>query len=195
MNKHSIHPGFFFVLAAAIIVIPLPWLVAWAVAVGVHELCHLLAVRLFGYEVGKLRISGTGMSMQTDVDSPGKMMICSLAGPLGGLALLAVRRVWPMVAICGLIHSLYNMLPIRPLDGGCIVECFLRLFLKPDMVEKALLVLEWLLWALFLIFAVWAFLFWGFGIAPLIMLSIFLHRRKKYLANKDGSQYNSNSYL
>ena len=50
--------------------------------------------------------------------SGGREVVCILAGPLGGLSLLLLCRRFPRVAICGMLQSVYNVLPIYPLDGG-----------------------------------------------------------------------------
>lgn len=194
MNRTRVHPGIPILLGAALVLIPIPWLLAWMAAVAAHELSHILAVRLLGYEIRGFQIKGTGMMLQTDVTDPVKTMICAMAGPLGGLALLILRRVWPMAAICGIIHALFNLLPIRPLDGGTIVECGLRLFLKPENAESVLSAIEFTFRTILLFLAVCALAFWGFGAVPLFLILLFFRRRKKYLANNGGSLYNSNSY-
>ena len=62
--------------------------------------------------------------------SPGRELICILAGPAASLLLLCLARIFPRVAICGLIQGCYNLLPIAPLDGGRALHCLLSLLEK-----------------------------------------------------------------
>lgn len=51
-----------------------------------------------------------------------------LAGPLGSLSLLLLGSVTPKIAVCGLIQGIYNLIPLKTMDGGrllCEVLCLL----------------------------------------------------------------------
>jgi len=114
----KIEPGLYLFLAAAVLVLPLRLVIAWALAVTIHELSHYLALKLCGIIMRNIRISVSGIMMQVEELNGWKEIICSLAGPAGGLHLLLLSRWLPCTAICGLLHSCYNLLPIFSLDGG-----------------------------------------------------------------------------
>ena len=123
------------VLAAiAILILPLNWILAGMLASAFHELCHYLAVKAMGGSVLGVRIIAWGAVIETSSMSPGRELFCVLAGPVGGLLLLLVSRWAPRVAICGVLQSAYNILPVYPLDGGRAVGCVVELL--PERYRK-----------------------------------------------------------
>lgn len=120
----------FFTLALMLLILPLHWVVAIAVAVFFHEFCHYLAVRLCGGWVTGFFLGSRGMQMHLQPMAMWQELICALSGPVGGFILVLMARWMPRLAICAAIHSLYNLLPIYPLDGGRALCCILR-FLFP----------------------------------------------------------------
>lgn len=114
-------------LALGLLILPLRWLLAAILAAAFHEGCHWLAVRLCGGSITALHIGSGGAQMDAVGLSAGKNLICSLAGPVGGLFLLLFMRWIPCIALCALCQSAYNLLPIGPLDGGQALRSFCRL--------------------------------------------------------------------
>lgn len=108
--------------ALLLLVFPLKWMVAAVAAGAVHELCHLLAVRLCGGRVANLRISVGGAVMEGGGLSPAQELLCVLAGPAGSLGLLLLSDFFPRIAICGGMQGLFNLLPVFPLDGSRVVR-------------------------------------------------------------------------
>ena len=100
------------------LLLPLRWIFAAVLAAAFHEACHALAVYLCGGSVRKLTINNRGAVMYADGMNVIKAIICILAGPLGSLLLVLFVRWIPRIAICALVHAVYNLLPIYPLDGG-----------------------------------------------------------------------------
>lgn len=111
-------------LAAAVVffLLPLKWALAWFAAVIVHEGCHCLAVCLCGNRIQSIHIGVGGMVIQTGVLQNWQSAVCSLAGPLGGCLLLLAAGYYPAVAVCGLVHTVYNLLPIGSLDGARVLK-------------------------------------------------------------------------
>ena len=101
---------------------------ALIIAVAVHELSHLLALRLLRMRVCAIRSEPGGLCIRYEGNcSPAGHAAAAAAGPLGGYlyafaARLAARRLgaeW--LALSGeisLFFSGFNLLPILPLDGG-----------------------------------------------------------------------------
>lgn len=118
-NKTRLHVGarFYFALAAVLLIIPVQWIIAWMFAAVVHELGHYTAVRACGYQVFTVNINLNGALMETEPLGNGEW-ICALAGPICGLLLLLTSKWFPRIAICALIQSAFNLLPIETMDGG-----------------------------------------------------------------------------
>jgi len=118
-----------FLLAFLLLVLPIKWVVAFLLAVFVHELCHYAALKLRLKRVNSFHIGICGMEMETESLSYGEEFMCAIAGPIGGLLLLAVYQYFPELSVCGLFQSLYNLLPIFPLDGGRAVRSVANILL------------------------------------------------------------------
>lgn len=104
-------------------------------AAGVHELGHALAVVLSRGKILRLSLGASGARMETTPLSYRQEALCALAGPLAGLSLLLVRRYAPWLALWGLMQSLYNLLPVYPLDGGRALRALLLLHLPLERGE------------------------------------------------------------
>ena len=184
MNKLTLKilPGFFLTAAAAILLIPLQWLFAWILAAVIHEAFHLLAVWLFHYPIRTIILDGGGAVIEADIPIGPKMAICSLAGPLGGLFLLLFVRTAPRVALCGMIQSLYNLLPLCHLDGGRALYGLLLSFMKEAGVKKITVLFERIVIFLLVIASLYALFMLKLGMMPLIFVSVLLLKNKKSLA-------------
>lgn len=113
-------------LALALLVLPLPWLVAAVTAALFHELCHGAVSVALGGSLGGIRLGERGATMEVGGLSNGRELLAAAAGPVGSLGLLLLGRCFPRLALCGLVQGLYNLLPIYPLDGGRILFCLIR---------------------------------------------------------------------
>ena len=89
-------------------------------AVLVHELGHLAAMWLLGLKLLALRLELTGLCIGY-AGAPGRweQFLTAAAGPALGLiyAQLASCLGWELTAGVSLLLSLFNLLPVRPLDG------------------------------------------------------------------------------
>ena len=105
--------------------------VFFAVAIALHEIGHVLAMRVFGYKNVRMLFvplfGGLATGEPRELDATRNALV-ALAGPVFGLlttflaGLLAIyldRPVW-LVHFCwiGLILNSFNLLPLVPLDGG-----------------------------------------------------------------------------
>lgn len=98
-------------------------------AAAVHELGHYLVLRSCGAKISGLRISIFGAVMETESGqlSYGKELAAVLAGPaanlLWALALAAFGGDRQTVSAgANLVLCIFNLLPVRPLDGGRALE-------------------------------------------------------------------------
>lgn len=186
MNKITLQilPGFFFTAAAAILLIPLPWLLAWVLAASVHEAFHFLAVWMFRYPIRAITIGGGGAVIEADVPANGKMSLCALAGPIGGLLLMGLVHIAPRIALCGLVQSLYNLLPLCHLDGGRALYGLLLSFMQESSVEKITVFVERIVIFLLVVASLYALFVLKLGMMPLMFVSVLLLKNKKSLAKR-----------
>lgn len=126
MQKICIERSVFWLAAGMVLFVPLKWLFAILLAAAIHELGHILAIRILGGELTGIRVGSGGACIEASLDSTYKAAVCTLAGPAANLALVLLFRWLPRTAICAMIQFLYNMLPIYPLDGGRLLQMTVR---------------------------------------------------------------------
>lgn len=113
-------------------------------AAAVHEWGHWVVLRLLGAEVTGFRLSVLGAVLETDSGrlSYGRELAAVLAGPAGNLlaALVltaAARGRWPAAVGANLVLCAFNLLPIRPLDGGRALYLLISWLAGPAVGETA----------------------------------------------------------
>lgn len=121
-GKLSVEPGAYLLLALYLLLLPFPWVGAMLLAGAVHEFGHCLALCYFGAPIGRIRIGPFGAKIETVPMEGCMVFFCALAGPLSGLMLCLFWRWLPRTAFLALCHSIFNLLPIYPLDGGRAIQ-------------------------------------------------------------------------
>lgn len=147
----------------ALSVVYRPRVGAFLIAAALHEAGHLASLRLFGahgcFTVGLLglRIKYTSFSLGTAKSCA----VCVAGSAVGTAAALAVllsplseHGAWLCFSLASLTLSLVNILPIRTLDGGALLELLTERFMLPS---KAAVLCR----AVSLVFAV---MFWMLGV-------------------------------
>ena len=110
--------GFFPVLALMLLLFPLRFLVGVLLAALIHELGHLLALKTAGGRVLSIRLRSFGARIEAAPMSPGRTALCALAGPAAGALTIFAYKTFPELALAGLVQTVFNLLPVYPLDGG-----------------------------------------------------------------------------
>lgn len=109
--------------AAAILMVPLRWLMGAVVAAGVHELGHLLVLKWIGVPIRGMRIGFGGAKIETAPMTRWEELIAAAAGPGAGLALTLFARWIPCCAVCAAVQTAFNLLPFGAQDGKRILRC------------------------------------------------------------------------
>ena len=131
MGRMEADGGFFLVLALMVLLFPLRLVAGIVMAALLHEGGHLLAIRLCGGRVLAIRLRSVGARIETAPMEPGRAALCALAGPTAGALAIFAWRFFPELAMAGLMQTIFNLLPIYPLDGGMVVRnicCKMRKF-------------------------------------------------------------------
>ena len=200
-NRFRFSPAAPLMLAFCVLVLPLKWLLAAALAVAVHELFHVMAIRLCGGRVSAGEISFGRMKIHTSALNSKQELFCTAAGPVGSALLLLTARWMPRVALIGVIHCVFNLLPIYPMDGGRILCSGLTLVLGRQRAERICLLVSRAVSGLLFCAGVYLGVFYGFGEAVVVVfmaiyaslgrgMPIFSLSCEKDLANRAYNGYN-----
>lgn len=167
MGQFRIDPWVWFLWALMMLVLPLNWLGAAVAGAVWHELCHYLVLLALGGRGYALHMGIWGVRMDTSPLTPGKELLCALAGPVGSILLSGLSPIFPRTALCALVQGLFNLLPVFPLDGGRILRCFCLLFFPAEQLRICR-------WAEILAVSgvaggcLWAAFRWDLGFSPVI---------------------------
>lgn len=172
MRKLSIHSSLCILIAVSVFILPLRWLVGWVVAAAIHELFHIWMLRLLKIQILSVDLRANGAVIRTEPMLPFQEMLCSLAGPVGGLSALMLLKIMPHIALCAAIHSVYNMLPVFPLDGGRAIKCAVNCFWGEYRAETVSTYLSVFVITLFLTIGVCLYYRYRLGVLPILFPAV-----------------------
>jgi Zn-dependent protease len=147
----SVRFDFYILIAMSALILPVGWVGSWLVAAVVHEAAHICMMYILNVNILSITVCSRGAVINTGAMTTVKEVICALAGPVGGLICLLMIRMIPQISICAAVQSIYNLLPIYPLDGGRAVRCALTSLCgekTADCISKLLTVIVSLLFLL-----------------------------------------------
>ena len=162
--------------AVALLLLPLNWIAAAITAAVWHECCHWLSLKLCGCTCHSIVVGSGGALMETEIESPGKEVLCAIAGPLGSLMLIFLFPWIPRIALCALIQGLYNLIPVYPLDGGRFVRGLLQLLVKNRNYLSFAKNIEVICVLLLTVLSLYCLIVLRLGYLPLILASMLLYR-------------------
>ncbi len=143
-NSVSISPGFW--ILTGWFALDNNWRILGIIiaAAAVHEMGHCLALRILGVPITGLNISVFGAELAADrgcLSYPGELAVV-LAGPGMNLLCAAVLTAlggthWDVFTGANLVLCAFNLLPVRPLDGGRALDLLGSWAVGPGAGERA----------------------------------------------------------
>lgn len=165
--------------ALLLITIPVRLLFAAAISAAVHELFHIAAIRIMRIEVYSIHLGISGAKIETEPMTYWQELFCALSGPLGGFLLFCLIRWMPIIAITGAIQSLYNLLPLYPMDGGRALMSGMKLLFPGQNNEKAMYAIEIITLCIITAFCVFLSFWFKLGIVPILLAASLLFKASK----------------
>ena len=163
--KISIHANVYLYMAILLLILPIQWLISWIIAVCFHEICHYIAVKICGGENYNLRLGFGGAVLSCSEMTKKKHIFSLLAGPIGGFLLVFLGRWFPRLALCSWVLSIYNLLPLLPLDGGQALRLLIKNQYAFHIIEKSILII--------LTFScICLSIRWHLGVLPIIIVGV-----------------------
>ena len=179
-NRRSIFLSLLYLyFACLILILPLRWLLGWVFALAVHELGHWLAVVICGGKVVSLSAVPGGLDMVATPMTSGQRFICIIFGPLIGVVPVLLRGWFPELAVFSLLLTVYNLIPVRPLDGGRLLELLLGKY------KKLYFALERLILGAIFAFCIGLSVFHKLGLLPVAVAAELVLKNRK-IACKRG---------
>ena len=117
----EVQPGFWIVAVFAFVIIPAKWVIAWLIAVLVHELGHYIPMIIFRIPVYHIAVKLKGIYMHTASMTIGEEIAVAAGGLLFSLFLVLCSPWVPITACCAFFHLMFNLLPFFNFDGGRIL--------------------------------------------------------------------------
>ena len=179
-TKVELHSSFYIILATSILLLPIQWVFGWFIAAATHEMGHIVSMALLNVRIYSIQFNILGAKIEAENMYPANELISSLAGPVAALIFVIFYRSLPHIAICAAIQSLFNLLPIYPMDGGRVLHCACMIITNEhiaDIVIKFTGVITTLTICVAIISVGWKY-FGAFSLLPCIIISF------KYLAGK-----------
>ena len=175
---YRVSGGFYLFAALLLLFLPLPWTGAIFFAGFVHELGHYLAIRVLTGRGAQVRIYSYAAQMPLPEMARWKELVCAMAGPAAGFCLLLTARWLPRAAVIALGQSIYNLMPIYPLDGGRALQCVLDIALPPKTAVYIGNGVANICRCILIILSIYASFRFSLGILPIVFVCMVLFRTK-----------------
>lgn len=161
-------------LAVLLLLVPIRLLLAVLISAAVHEISHLIAIRMLGLQVYSVHVGIQGAKIHAQPMHEKQELLCAAAGPLGGLLLVPLFRWIPAVSLCAAVHTLYNLLPVYPADGGRLMRCGAKLLLPGKLSDAVCTVIEVFSLSAIVALCVYGAVFLHLGIIPIVLAASLL---------------------
>lgn len=156
----SLSSGIFLLLAVLYFFGGLEFLLGFIFAVAAHEMGHIFAIKLCGGSIRAVYVKINGAAIECyGLNGILSELLSIIAGPAAGLLFAYItsllgnhylNKLLLSTAGISLILSVYNLLPILPLDGGRILKVLLSCCLREN-ISRQIMALMGMIISMFLI--------------------------------------------
>lgn len=173
-NYTSFHvrPDFCTLIALSLLILPVNWVFGWVIAACVHELFHILMMRILKIRMESITLGASGAQIVSEPMTSLQELLCAFAGPLGGLLMLFLIRLTPHIALSAAVQSVYNLLPVYPLDGGRAVKCAIACLWGEEKAQSLSKALGVIVIILITVIGVWLSCSFQLGLLPLLFPAV-----------------------
>lgn len=136
--------------------------------VTAHETAHLITMRILGCAPKEIRLIPGSVQIVRDIQTVKKNeILISLSGPIINTLLFTFfyafycifkRKVLLDFALINLILGIFNMLPVKMLDGGAVLSNLLLYKMPQNRVNIVMRCTSFLFFLATLVFGVWLFI-------------------------------------
>ncbi|MBE6573450.1 MAG: hypothetical protein E7652_03550 [Ruminococcaceae bacterium] len=120
---------------------PTRYLLLILISVLCHEAGHYLAMKLFSVEISSVTLLPLGIDIKPAgqlIYYPKQAVISALGPAINLILFFCFYKSYSFFACINLLYALFNLMPIRGLDGAQIIESILNCILDTDTTEKIL---------------------------------------------------------
>lgn len=135
------------------------------ICMTLHEVSHVLSAIIFGYDIKSLEFSAQGLTIDLYEKPSGyKNLVIIVSGPLINLIcssvyLLIAQNSSSIFVAFNQSFGLFNLMPLKFLDGGRLLEEFLDLYFPTHLAMRICSVINVTLLIFTWCFSIYCFLF------------------------------------
>ena len=167
-NKFNVSPGFYIYAALLVLTVPARWVFGFVTAAWIHELGHLLALKLLNVRILRIHLEVSGAVIETGNIGTIQELVSAAAGPAAGALTVFTAKLFPEISFCALAQTVFNLIPVYPSDGGRILRCILCTLLQEKHATSIIMWITRFTLATLLAVCVYLFRYKTLGIIPLL---------------------------
>lgn len=120
-----------------------------------------------------------GLDMVVSPMTGGQRFVCIVCGPVIGLTPVLLYGWFPEVAAFSFLLTVYNLIPVRPLDGGRLLELLLGKY------KNLYFALECLILGAIFVFCVGLSVFYKLGLLPVVVAAELILKNRKITCKRE----------
>lgn len=162
----------------ALLIVDMTGMVAYSIAAAyLHEMGHIAAMTALSEPPRNisLRFRSAQIMDKGSLNNYGRDIVIHFAGPLVNFALcFALIKINPMFSMISLILGAFNMLPIKQLDGGNMLLCFMCAIMSRNAAGVIAAVVSWICIIPIAILGIIVFINTGYANITLLVAAVYL---------------------